>query len=195
MVPKLSLANGLVYTYTKPARRRARSLVPHRPGLRGPADGVQAAAPAPGLGFNNNYAPVTLGPDGTAYVGVLGGLVALRDGVRPTGPPASARRGCVRPRLRLGVRYKRGRDRRHRRCARSGVRATLSGRDRALVRRVSFRVGRKTRRDLRRPFTKLVTGRPRARHSRVRAVVAKARLEDGRLVRLRKRFRVCAWRQ
>ena len=33
-----------------------------------------------GLGFNNNYAPVTLGPDGTAYVGVLGGLVALRDG-------------------------------------------------------------------------------------------------------------------
>ena len=32
-----------------------------------------------GLGFNNNYAPVTIGPDGTAYVGVLGGLVALRD--------------------------------------------------------------------------------------------------------------------
>ena len=28
-----------------------------------------------GLGYNNNYAPVTLGPDGTAYVGVLGGLV------------------------------------------------------------------------------------------------------------------------
>lgn len=32
-----------------------------------------------GLGFNNNYAPVTIGPTGTAYVGVLGGLVALRD--------------------------------------------------------------------------------------------------------------------
>ena len=30
-----------------------------------------------GFGFNNNYAPVTLGPDGTAYVGVLGGLVEL----------------------------------------------------------------------------------------------------------------------
>ncbi len=30
-----------------------------------------------GFAFNNNYAPVTLGPDGTAYVGVLGGVVAL----------------------------------------------------------------------------------------------------------------------
>jgi hypothetical protein len=31
------------------------------------------------VGYNNNYAPVTLGPDNTAYVGTLGGLVALRD--------------------------------------------------------------------------------------------------------------------
>jgi hypothetical protein len=30
-----------------------------------------------GYGFNNNYAPVTLGPDGTAYVRVLGGVVAF----------------------------------------------------------------------------------------------------------------------
>jgi len=36
-----------------------------------------------GLGFNNNYAPVTLGPDGTAYVGVLAGLVSLRDSSAP----------------------------------------------------------------------------------------------------------------
>ena len=36
-----------------------------------------------GLGYNNNYAPITLGPDGTAYIGVLGGLVAVRD----TGTP------------------------------------------------------------------------------------------------------------
>jgi len=32
-----------------------------------------------GLGFNNNYAPVTLGSDGSAYVGALGGLVRLWD--------------------------------------------------------------------------------------------------------------------
>jgi hypothetical protein len=33
-----------------------------------------------GILFNNNYAGVMLGPDGTAYLGVIGGLVALRDG-------------------------------------------------------------------------------------------------------------------
>ncbi|HEY3192783.1 MAG TPA: hypothetical protein VGJ61_08375 [Solirubrobacterales bacterium] len=75
VVPKLSLANGLVYTFTKPPR----------------ADGIDAwyltaldfrtgrtayrRLAGTGFGFNNNYAPVTLGPDGTAYVGVLGGLV------------------------------------------------------------------------------------------------------------------------
>jgi hypothetical protein len=33
-----------------------------------------------GLGFNNNYAGLAIGPDGTAYLGVTGGLIALRDG-------------------------------------------------------------------------------------------------------------------
>ena len=32
-----------------------------------------------GLGFNNNYAGMAIGPDGTAYLGVTGGLIALRD--------------------------------------------------------------------------------------------------------------------
>jgi hypothetical protein len=79
-VPKLSLAAGLVYAYTKPPR----------------ADGVDAwyltalsfrtgrtvyqQLAGTGLGFNSNYAPVSLGPDNTAYVGALGGLVLLRDG-------------------------------------------------------------------------------------------------------------------
>ena len=49
------------------------------------------------LGFNNNYAPVTLGPDGAAYVGVLGGLVRLAD-ASPTAVPAAD------PKLRLNVR-------------------------------------------------------------------------------------------
>ena len=35
-----------------------------------------------GLGFNNNYAGLALGPDGTAYLGVTGGIVALRDSGR-----------------------------------------------------------------------------------------------------------------
>jgi hypothetical protein len=32
-----------------------------------------------GLGYNNNYAAVTIGPDHAAYVGVLGGLVRIAD--------------------------------------------------------------------------------------------------------------------
>jgi hypothetical protein len=36
-----------------------------------------------GFGYNNNYAPITIGPDRTAYIGVLGGLVAVRDTATP----------------------------------------------------------------------------------------------------------------
>jgi hypothetical protein len=79
-VPKLSLAAGLVYAYTKPPR----------------SDGIDAwyltalsfssgktvyeRLAGTGLGYNSNYAPVSLGPDDTTYVGALGGLVLLRDG-------------------------------------------------------------------------------------------------------------------
>jgi hypothetical protein len=99
VVPKLSLANGLVYAYTLPegdsddpwyltaldfrtGKTRWRRLV------------------GQGIGFNNNYAPVTLGPDGTAYVGVLGGLALVRD-ARPPRPfpvTTSRIRIAVRPR-------------------------------------------------------------------------------------------------
>ncbi len=33
-----------------------------------------------GLEANNNYAGIALGPDGTAYLGTIGGVRALRDG-------------------------------------------------------------------------------------------------------------------
>jgi hypothetical protein len=32
-----------------------------------------------GVGFNNNYAGLTVGRDGTAYLGTLGGIIAMRD--------------------------------------------------------------------------------------------------------------------
>jgi hypothetical protein len=78
-VPKLSLANGLVYTYTKPARGDGRdpwylTAIDARTGKT-----VFKRLGGAGVTFNNNYAPVTLGPDGTAYLGVLGGIVAWRD--------------------------------------------------------------------------------------------------------------------
>jgi hypothetical protein len=70
VVPKLSLANGLVYTYTKP------------PGDEDPwyltaldfrtGQTVWRRLSGTGLGHNNNWAPVSIAPDGTAYVGVLG---------------------------------------------------------------------------------------------------------------------------
>jgi len=83
VVPKLSLRNGLVYTYTKdpdpffddPWYLTA---IDFRSG-----ETVYKRLSGRGLGFNNNYAPVSIGPDGTAYVGTIGGLVALRDD-RPT---------------------------------------------------------------------------------------------------------------
>ena len=79
VVPKLSLATGLVYTYTKPAMSDGTdawyfTAIDFFTGRT-----VYKRLAGTGLGFNNNYAPVTLGADGSAYVGVLGGLVRLWD--------------------------------------------------------------------------------------------------------------------
>lgn len=78
VVPKLSLANGLIYTYAKGTDLtdpwywttidfHTGNLVWQRRSGSGPQ-------------FNNNYAGLALGPDGAAYLGVLGGLISLRDG-------------------------------------------------------------------------------------------------------------------
>lgn len=72
VVPKLSIANGLVYTYTKPTTDSAWFLTAlnFRTGRT-----VYRRLSGTGFGHNNNYAPVTIARDGTIYVGVLGGLV------------------------------------------------------------------------------------------------------------------------
>ncbi len=79
VVPKLSLANGLVYTYTKPAGATSEpwylTALDYRTGHT-----VWKALAGRGFSFNNHYAPVTIGPDGSAYVGVVGGIVRLADG-------------------------------------------------------------------------------------------------------------------
>ena len=93
-----------------------------------------------GLGFNNNYAPVTLGPDSTAYVGVLGGLVALRDAT----PPPRIQQPRPTARLRVNCRG-----------------ATVTG-ERVL--RVIFTAGRARVVDGRAPFRT----RLRARRARIR---------------------------
>jgi hypothetical protein len=80
VVPKLSLSSGLVYTYTKPPNADGTdawylTAIDFRTGRT-----VFSRLAGTGLGFNNNYAPVSIGPDGSAYVGALGGLARVWDG-------------------------------------------------------------------------------------------------------------------
>jgi hypothetical protein len=80
VVPKVSLGAGLVYLYTKEPRDDDKdawylTALRYRTG-----ETVFKRFSGEGLGFNNNYAPITVGPDGSVYVGVLGGLVRFKDG-------------------------------------------------------------------------------------------------------------------
>jgi len=86
VVSQMSLANGLIYTYTKDANSCS------TPGPCYTAawyltaidfasgDTVFKRLGGTGLFYNNHYSGVYLGPDQkTAYVGVIGGLIAIRD--------------------------------------------------------------------------------------------------------------------
>ena len=95
VVPKLSLATGLVYIYTKEPQDDGDDVwyltaLDFRTGRT-----VFKAFAGEGLGHNNNYAPVTLGPDGSAYVGVLGGLVRSPTPSRRRAPVRGPRRSVV----------------------------------------------------------------------------------------------------
>jgi len=178
-VPKLSLANGLVYAYTKEPRSDGQdawylTAIDFHSGRT-----VFKRLAGEGLGFNNNYAPVTLASDGDAYVGVLGGLVRLADAVSPAQSPL---------RLRLALRYRRG----SRGCARGAIRATVGGRDREALRAADFSLGgRRVARDRRPPFGTRIAA-ARLRDGRRYAVRANVRSADGRRTRLTRRVRACA---
>jgi hypothetical protein len=129
LVPKLSLSSGLVYIYTQDAEGDADdpwflTALDFRTGKT-----VWKRLTGQGIGFNNNYAPVTIGPDGTAYVGVLGGLILVRD----KSAPATQE---TRPKIKLKAR---------RRGRRVRVRATApSGGVVAPVHGARVRVGKRT---------------------------------------------------
>ncbi|MFD5100102.1 hypothetical protein [Streptomyces albidochromogenes] len=78
-VPKLSTANGLLYFYAKEPNRLGidawyLTAVDFRTGkIRWRQ--LTGTGPA----YDNNWAPLTIGPDGTAYAGVFNGIVAVRD--------------------------------------------------------------------------------------------------------------------
>lgn len=80
VVPKMSTKTGLIYTYTRPpdpsgAAGYYWTAIDYRSG-----ETVFEQFAGSGLLHNNNYAGITLGRDGTAYLGVIGGVVSLRDG-------------------------------------------------------------------------------------------------------------------
>jgi hypothetical protein len=77
-VPKLSLATGLVYLYTKPPGTPDKwyvTAVNFRTGKT-----VWSRLIGTGILFNVHYAGITIAPSGVLYAGVLGGTIALTDG-------------------------------------------------------------------------------------------------------------------
>ena len=79
VVSKLSLANGLIYTYTTEANDNANpwywTALDFRTG-----ELVYKTLSGTGLGYNNNYAGISISPRGYEYLGSLGGIMSLRDG-------------------------------------------------------------------------------------------------------------------
>ncbi len=82
VVPKLSAGNGLVYAYTRvqnediPERTVAWyfTAIDFETG-----ETVYKVLTGTGRNWNNSYGPITIGPNGTAYVGVFNGLVSIAD--------------------------------------------------------------------------------------------------------------------
>jgi hypothetical protein len=76
VVPKLSLGSGLIYTYTKD-RGQADPWYWTALDFRTGRTVYKRLAGTASL-YNNNYAGIVLGPDGTEYLGVLGGIISVR---------------------------------------------------------------------------------------------------------------------
>jgi hypothetical protein len=73
VVSKLSVASDAVYSWTKDPDGWAFTAIDFATGR------TRFSLPlGKAFGLNNHFAPVSLAQDGTAYVGVVGGLVALR---------------------------------------------------------------------------------------------------------------------
>lgn len=91
VVSKMSRGSGLIYGYTHPSASEIPAITPIPAALAPDAwfftafsartgQQVWSRYVGSGLGYNNNYAPVSIGPDRSAYVGTLGGLLRVADG-------------------------------------------------------------------------------------------------------------------
>jgi poly(hydroxyalkanoate) depolymerase family esterase len=106
-------------------------------------------------------------------------------------PCAESPASLARARLQLSLKGRRARTPSRRRCFRGPVRVTVTGASRRLALRGRFRMGARRFRDSRPPLSRVYRDRHRG-PSHVHKAKASVRLKDGRLVRLTKRFRVCA---
>lgn len=80
VVPKLSAGNGLVYFYTFEQHKETKDVVWYLTALNLNTGKTQfKIRTGSGKAFDNNWAPITIGPDGTLYIGTLMGLVAIWD--------------------------------------------------------------------------------------------------------------------
>jgi hypothetical protein len=77
-VPKASLATGLLYVYTKPKAPLVDewyfTAIDIRTGRT-----VFSRLTGTGPGYNNHYAAIYLGPDGSAYIATLLGMIRIKD--------------------------------------------------------------------------------------------------------------------
>ncbi|MDQ1703759.1 MAG: hypothetical protein QOF18_125, partial [Frankiaceae bacterium] len=79
VVPKLARGNGNLYLYS-PTRQASGidawylTVVDWRTGRT-----VARIHTGDGPAYDNAWAPITIGPDGTAYISCFGGLIAVRD--------------------------------------------------------------------------------------------------------------------
>lgn len=82
VVPKLSTKTGLIYLYTREYDEKIPSTcvawyftaIDFRTG-----ETVFKVHTGNGINWNNSYGPITIGPDGTAYVGVFNGIISVKD--------------------------------------------------------------------------------------------------------------------
>lgn len=80
-VPKVSLANGLVYVYTRDESNPRDLHAWYFTAIDvGTGDVVFKQLTGVGWLFNNHYGSISISPDGSAYVGIMGGLVKIKDG-------------------------------------------------------------------------------------------------------------------
>jgi outer membrane protein assembly factor BamB len=79
VVSKVSARSGLIYSYTHPFQPANGSEAWYITAINartGHVDWRRLAGVGPD--YNNFYSPVTIGPDGTLYVGTIGGIVEMR---------------------------------------------------------------------------------------------------------------------